>query len=238
MRFFVGCGARAWVKSNQAVPIEKAFLLVKKGALKRSARYSAGCLVPLKKIHTFGDWWSTERCVWKTDLVFLEGGLNHVNKMAMDSRVVTEFGMKGCNEHVVLLRGHNAMLYGSKHVNVVTDVGDIRGANEIHRYVANAFEGAMNKEAAELATVGIAFGVDIHGAKARGAAVDGVRQKQEAGTGAKYGHAIVDAFQKRGVEVQIVQEFTHGGAFAAGDDESVDAVCEVFGLANIKVFNA
>lgn len=194
--------------------------------------------MPLQKIHTFGDGGSTERCVWKTDFVFLEGCLNHFYKITVDGCVITKFGMKGCDEHVVLLRGHNAMLYGSKHVNVVTDVGDIRGANEIHRYVANTFEGAMHKETSELATVGIAFGVDIHGAKARGAAVDGVCQKQEAGTGAKYGHAVVDVFQKRGVKVQIVQEFTHGGAFAAGEDEAVDAVVEIFSLANIKVFNA
>lgn len=194
--------------------------------------------MPLQKIHTFGDGGSTERCVWKTDFVFLEGCLNHFYKITVDGCVITKFGMKGCDEHVVLLRCHNAVFYGCKHVNAITGVGDIWGTNEVHRYVANAFEGATGEEASKLTAVGITFGADIHGAKARSAAVDGVCQKQEAGTGAKYGHAVVDVFQKRGVKVQIVQEFTHGGAFAAGEDEAVDAVVEVFSLANIKVFNA
>ena len=114
-----------------------------------------------------------------------------------------------------------------------TGVGDAGGADEDHLERA-AGQGGLGGEdgGVDLAAVGVAFDNGVEEAEGTLGRVEDFASEQDgSGAGAEDGFGRAELLQ--GVEeAGLLKEFEHGGGFAAGKDEAVEAG-QLLGLADL-----
>ena len=137
------------------------------------------------------------------------------NEQLMNSRVISQFGVEGCDELVALSGGDNMTIMDGQDFHVFTHLFYIWGADKGHGNTTYAFYVAFTTEAAELSTVGVAMDGDVHRTKML------LVEHDKSGTGAEDGKTLQDGVTQRIEESFITNDAHHGGALTTGDDEPV-----------------
>ena len=161
-----------------------------------------------------------------------------IDEMAVHTAVGGELGMESGGEDVSLLDQDGEAVALGEDVDTGSGLHDARGTNvdELHGAAFELCWRSLNG-AVDLASVGVAFDGDVEDGEAL---LRRIRhffgEEDTAGAGAE-GGACANEGLKAAEESVSLEEFEKGGRFAAGDDESVDAV-ELLGLADEDRFGA
>ena len=160
----------------------------------------------------------------------------------MDAGVGVELGVEGDGELASLAGGHDVAVDGGERLGVLAYADDARGADEGHGDVAKALKACLRVEAAELAAVGVALDLDVHGGQARGSLVVVGRQalgeQDETGTGGENRHAACYALAKALEYAELGEKLALRGGFPARQDEALKRLLKVFCLAQLHVLFA
>ena len=142
----------------------------------------------------------------------------------MDAGVGRELGMKGGGEQVAFFDQNGRAIAGSEDLNVGTDPGDARRADEDH-LERTAGKGGRGREngGVDLPTIGVALDRDVEGAEGSLSWVLDVLRKQDAAGAGSEGGMVADEVGEGIVESVAFQVSQEGGGLAAGDDEAVEA---------------
>ena len=161
-----------------------------------------------------------------------------IDEMAVHAAVGGELGMESGGEDVSLLDQDGEAVALGEDVDTGSGLHDTRGA-DVDKFHGAAFEFCWRSlnGAVDLASVGVALDGGIEDGEALLRRVgDFFSKKDASGAGAERG-ACADKGLKAAEEAVSLEEFEKGGGFAAGDDESVDAV-ELLGLADKNWFGS
>lgn len=145
----------------------------------------------------------------------------------MQARVLGEFWMKGHPQKVALLDPYDSVIEPSDHPHPQTDLFHPRRPDKDARIrvfwpLVRQVKCNLRLEAVDLPPKCVATHGHVHDAekglpRARGAP----GQHDEAGAGTEDGPFGHELSQRTG-EAVLLYELTHGGAFAAGDDETIE----------------
>jgi hypothetical protein len=151
-------------------------------------------------------------------------GFDNVEEELVDSRVVAEFGVEGGGKDVVLAYEDREAVAAGKGFDLRAGAGDARSADEDHlEWAAGEFGGGGEDSGVDLATVGVAFDGDVEGAEGGlGGMLDVFGEEDSAGAGSE-GRDGLDEGGEGIEEAVALEELEHGGGFASGNDEAIDA---------------
>ncbi len=150
--------------------------------------------------------------------------VDEIEKQLVDAVVVAEFGMEGGGEQVSGADEGGKAFAGGEDFDGGAGVGDARGTDEDHfERAAGEFGGGFEDGGVVLAAVGVALDGDVEGGEGGlGGVLDAVGEQDGSGTGAEGGGGF-DEGAEDFEEVIVLEELEHGGGFAAGHDEAVEA---------------
>ena len=153
----------------------------------------------------------------------------------MNCRAFIQFRMKCRDELFVLLRGDNVAVCRCQNLRIAVHSRDIRRADKRHGKRAQLAKGLRGAKAAELSAISIALDGNIHGCKARRAAVHLLGEQNQPCTRAKYRHAVRNALSERFEQIQFAEQLAHDGTLAARQNQPVHRLFQVPLLPNFKM---
>ncbi len=149
---------------------------------------------------------------------------NQIQEEFVDAGVVAEFGVEGGSEDVALTDEDRVRFTGGQGFYGCAGAGDAGGADEDHlEGAAREFGVGVEDGGIDLAAVRVALDGDVEGGEGfLGGVLDVRGEENGSGAGSK-GWGGLDEGLEGIEEVVALEEFEHGGGFAAGHDEAVNA---------------
>lgn len=148
-------------------------------------------------------------------------------KVAVHARVWRKLGVEGRGQNIVLAHGYRLTVNLSQHLYTCAHAGNDRSANE------NSREGVcpdlgyaqVGFKTVHLSAKGVAPHGGVKHAEAGLVRVFNVAAQQyKPGATAVNGHAVEYALAQGLKHVPFIKQFADGGAFAAGNDQGIDAL--------------
>lgn len=153
----------------------------------------------------------------------------------MYTGVGVELGMEGGDELVALAGSCYMTVDDGQRLGICRHAVDVGGADEGHGDGADTCHLRLCVETAELAAIGVAAHVGVHGGQSLARlSVLAAGQEDEAGAGAEDGQTATDGLADGQHQVKVAQELRLCGALAAGNDEGVLGLLPVAQLPHLK----
>ena len=143
----------------------------------------------------------------------------------MYARIESQLGVKGRSHVPALLHQNRIVAVPGQYVRLRPDLANDRRSNEDGlQIVAPAFRMDFSDVTVQLPTISVAFHGHVHQAER---SLQGIlhmaRQQDRAGARTEDGLLLAEGGQ-RFPQIFQIQQFQHGRAFAAGDDQGVDRI--------------
>lgn len=150
---------------------------------------------------------------------------DEVQEELVDAGVVGELGVEGGGHEVAGTDQGGEAVAGGEGFDAGAGEADARRADEDHLQRAAGQGGGSGEDGGiDLTAVGVALDRDVEGGEGALRRVFNVGGEQDgAGAGAEGGDGSNPGLEDR-EEAIALEEFEHGGGFAAGHDEAVEAV--------------
>jgi len=150
----------------------------------------------------------------------------------MHTQIVCQFGMKGCEDNVLLRDQYRVAIVPGKNRDAIVKQTELRRADEdAVESCFKPFDVERRDERIDLSAVSVAHRFDFDKSPARLGTTFAISQKNCAGAGPPSRQAVLDGAFQLDAKVAFGQLQMKGRRFAAGDDDALQSG-EVFGFAN------
>ncbi len=157
----------------------------------------------------------------------------------MDPVIRIQLRMKGQAELILITHGYNVTVHLCQHLCILAHLFYIRSTDKGHRHLSDSIKLLYGMETAKLPSIGIPANRYRKCSKIYMSVIGQVlSQKNQAGTGTKNGHSILDSFFQLIKQIKLLQQLSLNRTFSAWEHKTVKILIEVFFLTNFETFSA